>query len=34
MPITEGVYQMLYEGKSPHQLMVELMERPLKSERG
>ncbi|HEX5083215.1 MAG TPA: NAD(P)H-dependent glycerol-3-phosphate dehydrogenase [Blastocatellia bacterium] len=34
MPITEGVYQMLYEGKSPRQLMVELMERPLKSERG
>jgi glycerol-3-phosphate dehydrogenase (NAD(P)+) len=34
MPITEGVYQMLYEGKSPGQLMVELMERPLKSERG
>ncbi len=32
-PITEGVYQMLYEGKSPRQLMVELMERPLKSER-
>src|SRR5262245_41812324 len=34
MPITEGVYQMLYEGKSPRQLMIELMERPLKSERG
>ncbi len=34
MPITEGVYQMLYEGKSPRQLMVELMERPLRSERG
>jgi glycerol-3-phosphate dehydrogenase (NAD(P)+) len=34
MPITEGVYQMLYEGKSPRQLMVELMERPLKAERG
>jgi glycerol-3-phosphate dehydrogenase (NAD(P)+) len=33
-PIAEGVYQMLYEGKSPRQLMVELMERPLKSERG
>jgi glycerol-3-phosphate dehydrogenase (NAD(P)+) len=32
-PITEGVYQMLYEGKSPRQLMTELMERPLKSER-
>ncbi len=33
MPITTGVYQMLYEGKSPRELMVELMERPLKSER-
>jgi glycerol-3-phosphate dehydrogenase (NAD(P)+) len=33
MPITAGVYQMLYEGKSPHQLQLELMERPLKSER-
>jgi glycerol-3-phosphate dehydrogenase (NAD(P)+) len=33
MPITTGVYQMLYEGKSPHDLMIELMERPLKSER-
>jgi glycerol-3-phosphate dehydrogenase (NAD(P)+) len=33
MPITTGVYQMLYEGKTPHELMVELMERPLKSER-
>ncbi|MFN0088078.1 MAG: NAD(P)H-dependent glycerol-3-phosphate dehydrogenase [Blastocatellia bacterium] len=33
MPITTGVYRMLYEGKSPHDLMVELMERPLKSER-
>src|SRR5262245_45791771 len=33
MPITTGVYQMLYEGKSPSDLMVELMERPLKSER-
>ena len=33
MPITTGVYQMLYEGKSPRDLMVELMERPLKSER-
>lgn len=33
MPITEGVYQMLYGGKSPRELMVELMERPLKSER-
>jgi glycerol-3-phosphate dehydrogenase (NAD(P)+) len=33
MPITTGVYQMLYENKKPHELMVELMERPLKSER-
>jgi len=33
MPITAGVYQMLYEGKTPHELEIELMERPLKSER-
>lgn len=33
MPITTGVYRMLYEGKSPRELVVELMERPLKSER-
>lgn len=33
MPITTGVYQMLYEGKSPHELEIELMERPLKAER-
>lgn len=33
MPITDGVYQMLYEGKTPRQLAIELMERPLKSER-
>ncbi|MDQ3010199.1 MAG: NAD(P)-dependent glycerol-3-phosphate dehydrogenase [Acidobacteriota bacterium] len=33
MPITAGVYQMLYEGKSPRELELELMERPLKSER-
>jgi glycerol-3-phosphate dehydrogenase (NAD(P)+) len=32
MPITTGVYQMLYGNKSPHELMVELMERPLKRE--
>ncbi len=32
MPITSGVYQMLYEGKSPRQLELELMERPLKHE--
>jgi len=34
MPITEGVCRMLYDDKSPRELMVELMERPLKSERG
>jgi len=33
MPITMGVYQMLYEDKSPRELEIELMERPLKSER-
>ena len=33
MPIASGVYQMLYEEKSPRELMIELMERPLKSER-
>jgi glycerol-3-phosphate dehydrogenase (NAD(P)+) len=32
MPITEGVYQMLYEGKTPQQLLQELMGRPLKRE--
>ena len=32
MPITKGVYQMLYEGKSPRDLEIELMERPLKGE--
>jgi len=32
MPITEGVYQMLYEGKTPRRLEIELMERPLKNE--
>lgn len=32
MPITAGVYQMLYEKKSPRQLELELMERPLKGE--
>lgn len=32
MPITTGVYQMLYEEKSPGQLEIELMERPLKRE--
>jgi glycerol-3-phosphate dehydrogenase (NAD(P)+) len=33
MPITDGVYRMLYEGKSPPELAIELMERPLKGER-
>jgi glycerol-3-phosphate dehydrogenase (NAD(P)+) len=33
MPITAGVYQMLYEGKIPRELEAELMERPLKPER-
>ncbi len=33
MPITTGVYQMLYEGKTPRELVTELMERPLKAER-
>jgi glycerol-3-phosphate dehydrogenase (NAD(P)+) len=32
LPITEGVYQMLYEDKTPQQLLQELMERPLKGE--
>ncbi len=32
MPITTGVYQMLYEGKTPRELELELMERPLKAE--
>ena len=32
MPITTGVYQMLYEGKTPRELELELMERPLKRE--
>jgi glycerol-3-phosphate dehydrogenase (NAD(P)+) len=32
MPITEGVYQMLYEGKSPRELEIEMMERPLRNE--
>ncbi len=33
MPITTGVYQMLYAGKTPRELELELMERPLKAER-
>jgi glycerol-3-phosphate dehydrogenase (NAD(P)+) len=32
MPITEAVYQMLYEDKNPLKLEIELMERPLKRE--
>ncbi len=32
LPITEGVYRMLYEGKTPQQLLQELMERPLRGE--
>ncbi len=32
MPITTGVYRMLYEGKTPQSLGIELMERPLKGE--
>ncbi|MCI0662047.1 MAG: NAD(P)-dependent glycerol-3-phosphate dehydrogenase [Acidobacteria bacterium] len=32
MPITRGVYQMLYQDKSPQSLEIELMERPLKGE--
>ncbi|HZS09274.1 MAG TPA: NAD(P)H-dependent glycerol-3-phosphate dehydrogenase [Blastocatellia bacterium] len=32
MPITTGVYRMLYEDKSPRELAAELMERPLKGE--
>jgi glycerol-3-phosphate dehydrogenase (NAD(P)+) len=32
MPVTTGVYEMLYEGKSPRDLEIELMERPLKGE--
>ena len=32
MPITVGVYRLLYENKSPQELALELMERPLKGE--
>ncbi|MBO0858967.1 MAG: NAD(P)-dependent glycerol-3-phosphate dehydrogenase [Chloracidobacterium sp.] len=32
MPVTEAVYQMLYEDKNPLKLEIELMERPLKRE--
>ena len=32
MPITTGVYEMLYAGKTPRELEMELMERPLKRE--
>jgi glycerol-3-phosphate dehydrogenase (NAD(P)+) len=32
MPITEQVYQVLYKDKTPHQAMMDLMTRGLKSE--
>lgn len=32
MPITEQVYKILYEGRSPQQALVDLMSRDLKSE--
>jgi glycerol-3-phosphate dehydrogenase (NAD(P)+) len=32
MPISRGVYEMLYRGKNPRELAAELMERPLRSE--
>jgi glycerol-3-phosphate dehydrogenase (NAD(P)+) len=32
MPISRGVYEMLYRAKDPRELAVELMERPLRSE--
>jgi glycerol-3-phosphate dehydrogenase (NAD(P)+) len=32
MPISKGVYELLYLGKNPRELAVELMERPLRSE--
>ena len=32
MPITEGVYDMLYQGKSPREAAAELMLRPLRGE--
>jgi glycerol-3-phosphate dehydrogenase len=32
MPITHGVYRLLYEGQTPRELEIELMERPLKGE--
>ena len=34
MPITEAIYAVLYEGKSPKDAVGELMRRDLKSERG
>lgn len=33
MPVTAAVYRMLYEEKSPRDLLFELMDRPLKPER-
>ena len=32
MPITDAVYKVLYEGKKPSEVIVELMKRPLKAE--
>lgn len=32
LPICESVYQVLYEGKSPHQALIDLMGRELKRE--
>jgi len=32
MPITEQVFQVLYEDKTPQQAMLELMNRGLKAE--
>jgi glycerol-3-phosphate dehydrogenase (NAD(P)+) len=32
MPITEQMYAVLYQDRSPHDAIRELMERPLKQE--
>lgn len=32
MPIAEQVYRVLFEGKSPREATVELMQRPLRQE--
>lgn len=34
MPITEQVYQVLYEGKEPREVILDLMRRSLRDERG